>query len=205
LDLGCGQGILERNIPKEIEYVGVDLSKGLVNEAVKRKNNPKHNFVVADASKNLPINKKDFTHAAIILALQNIKKPFGVIRNAKEHLKKSGHFLIVLNHPAFRIPQNSDWGVDHKKNIQFRRVDRYMSPIEIPILTNPGKGKFSETTWSFHYPISAVSEMLYDNGFVIEKIEEWNSDKTSTGKAANMENKARKEFPMFMAILARKE
>lgn len=80
-----------------------------------------------------------------------------------------------------------------------------MKPIEIPISTNPGKGDRSKETWSFHYPISAYSEMLYDNGFVIEKIEEWVSDKTSTGGAADMENKARIEFPLFMAILARKD
>lgn len=128
-----------------------------------------------------------------------------MIRNAKEHLKIGGKFLIILNHPAFRIPKYSFWEVDKSKRVQFRRIDKYMKPIEIPISTNPGKGDRSKETWSFHYPISAYSEMLYDNGFVIEKIEEWVSDKTSTGGAADMENKARIEFPLFMAILARKD
>jgi ubiquinone/menaquinone biosynthesis C-methylase UbiE len=204
LDLGCGQGILERQISDEIEYVGVDLSPTLIKEARSKSDINNHIFGVADVSKPLPIEKKDFSHAAIILALQNVKKPFGVVRNVKEHLKTGGRFLIILNHPAFRIPKNSDWEVDQDKRIQYRRVDKYMSPIEIPILTNPGKGERSEETWSFHYPISAYSEMLFDNGFVIEKIEEWVSDKISTGGAAEMENKSRKEFPMFMAILAKK-
>ena len=74
---------------------------------------------------------------------------------------------------------------------------------EIPIVAHPGK-KESEETWSFHYPLSAYSEMLFDNGFCIEKIEEWISDKKSTGSKAKMEDRARKEFPLFMAIIARK-
>jgi len=38
---------------------------------------------------------------------------------------------------------------------------------------------------------------------VIEKIEEWASDKDSVGKAAKMENRARAEIPLFMAIQAK--
>ncbi|MEI8067358.1 MAG: class I SAM-dependent methyltransferase [Candidatus Shapirobacteria bacterium] len=204
LDLACGQGVLERQIGEEIDYVGIDLSPTLIEEARLKSNKAKHIFGVADVSKVLPIDKKDFSHAAIILALQNIRKAFGVVRNAKDHLKSGGKLLIILNHPAFRIPKFCHWEIDQSQKVQYRRVDKYMKPIEIPILTNPGKGEKSEETWSFHYPISAYSEMLFDNGFMIEKIEEWVSDKISTGGAAEMENKARKEFPMFMAILAKK-
>ena len=34
--------------------------------------------------------------------------------------------------------------------------------------------------------------------------EEWISDKRSMGKRAGMENRAREEFPLFLAILAKK-
>jgi hypothetical protein len=44
--------------------------------------------------------------------------------------------------------------------------------------------------------------MLHDNGFVIEKIEEWVSDKKSEGGMAAVEDKARAEFPLFMTIVA---
>jgi hypothetical protein len=47
--------------------------------------------------------------------------------------------------------------------------------------------------------------MLFENGFAIEKIEEWTSEKQSEGKMARAENRARDEFPMFMAILAVKK
>jgi ubiquinone/menaquinone biosynthesis C-methylase UbiE len=203
IDLACGQGVLERNLEKNIEYVGIDLASNLIREATDKKINEKHKFLVADVSKDLPINKTDFDCGAIILALQNIKKQFAVIKNFSKHLKKNGRLVIVLNHPIFRIPRHSSWGEDIQNKIQYRRIDDYMTPQEIPILTNPGK-KESENTWSYHYPLSAYSEILFDNGFLIEKIEEWVSDKKSTGSKAAMEDRARKEFPLFMAIVARK-
>jgi len=203
LDLACGQGVLERNLDKNIEYIGIDLAGNLIREANEKKINLNHKFLLADASKDLPINKIDFDAGAIVLALQNIKKPFGVIRNFARHLKKGGQLVIVLNHPMFRIPRHSSWGEDLDNKIQYRRIDDYMTPQEIPIVAHPGK-KESENTWSFHYPLSAYSEMLFDNGFCIENIEEWISDKKSTGSKAKMEDKARKEFPLFMAIIARK-
>lgn len=201
LDLACGQGILERNLDKEIDYMGIDLASNLIKEANRKKISPNHKFLIADVSKDLSINKINFDVGTIILALQNIKKPFGVIRNFAKHLKKGGRLMIVLNHPAFRIPHHSSWGEDVNNKTQYRRVDNYMTPQEIPIVTHPGREE-SENTWSFHYPMSAYSEMLFDNGFFIEKIEEWISDKKSTGPKAPMEDRARREFPLFLTIVA---
>ena len=74
-----------------------------------------------------------------------------------------------------------------------------MSPLEIPIQTNPGKS--TENTLSFHLPLSYWTESCYDAGILIHNIEEWCSHKESSGRMARMENRARKEFPLFMAIL----
>jgi len=203
LDLACGQGVLERNLDKNIQYIGIDLANNLIREAIDKKTNPSHRFLLADVSKDLPTNKTDFDAGAIVLALQNIKKPFGVIRNFAKHLKKGGQLVIVLNHPIFRIPRHSSWGDDLNNKIQYRRIDDYMTPLEIPIVAHPGKRE-SESTWSYHHPLSAYSEMLFNNGFCIEKIEEWISDKKSTGSNAKVEDRARNEFPLFMTIIARK-
>lgn len=205
LDLACGQGVLSRHIPQKVGYVGLDASKTLIQSA-KQYHPPKnHEFIIGDATKDLPIKKYDFSHAAIILALQNIQHPGLVIKNAHKHLMQNGKFLIVLNHPCFRIPRQSSWQIDPNSKIQYRRIDSYMSPMEIPIQTHPSKGKESPKTWSFHYPLSAYCQWLNDTGFTIEKIEEWCSDKVSEGRAAKMENRSRKEIPMFMAILAKKD
>jgi len=204
LDLACGQGVLGRQVPKDAYYQGVDIAPGLVAQAKRLDRNKEHLYIVADASTPLPIQKKDFTHACIVLALQNIKDPGGVIRNARQHLTNGGRFLIVLNHPSFRIPRQSAWQIDERNRTQYRRVDRYLSPLSVPITAHPGLSERSEFTWSYHLPLSAYSRMLFENGFSIEIIEEWVSDKTSVGTAAKMENRAREEFPLFMAILAKK-
>jgi hypothetical protein len=141
---------------------------------------------------------------AIVLALQNIKNQFAVIKNVERYLAKEGKLVIVLNHPAFRIPKHADWAVDKEKNIQYRKVDCYLTPQVIPIDSSPFDNRNNQRTWSYHYPLSAYSEMLLDNGLVIEKIEEWTSPKKSEGGMAKIEDDARKEFPMFMAIVARR-
>ncbi|HTK03712.1 MAG TPA: methyltransferase [Alphaproteobacteria bacterium] len=202
LDVACGNGVLGKAIPPSIEYLGIDLAPSLILEAKKTDHNPKHKYIVGDVTENLSfrsLGEGGFTHAAIILALQNISDPFSVLKNVSELLIINSQLLIVLNHPAFRIPRQSSWGIDANTKMQYRRIDRYMSPMEIPITAHPGE-RFSPNTLSYHFPISAYSKMLSQAGFVIELIEEWTSDKESLGRNGRMENRARQEFPLFMTI-----
>jgi ubiquinone/menaquinone biosynthesis C-methylase UbiE len=202
LDLACGQGVLAKQLPSSMTYTGIDLSATLIKAAKQNSTAKNHEFLLGDVSKPLPLQKKDFSMATIVLALQNIEHGERVIQNAMKHLAPQGKLLLILNHPSFRIPRQSSWGVDEQKKIQYRRVDRYFSEMKIPIQMHPGKGIASPETWSFHHPLSAYSQWLCDAGFHMIKIEEWCSDKQSTGKCAKMENRSREEIPLFMAILA---
>ncbi len=199
LDLGCGQGVLARQLPKNIDYVGIDQSKALVSSA--KKLTPSGTFLIADATAPLPIEKKNFERATFILSLQNMKDGFGAIGNASFHLKPQGKLLLVLNHPCFRIPRQTNWGVDEKMKLQYRRINSYMSPQEIPIQTHPSK-KESEVTYSYHHSLSEISSWLQKHKLAIEVMEEWCSDKKSEGAKAKMEDRARREIPLFLAILA---
>lgn len=185
-------------LPKGVNYRGVDLGKGLIEKARTRGDF----FTLADVCKPLELGL--FSHVTAILCLQNMEKPAAAIQNASDNIKRGGTFVIVLNHPAFRIPRQTHWEIDEKQKLQYRRVNRYLSPLKIPIQMQPSKGQSSKTTWSFHHPISDYSKWLYESKFVIELIEEWVSTKQSTGRAAKMENLARKEFPLFLAIKASK-
>ena len=204
LDLACGQGVLERQISPSVYYQGIDISPSLINYAKTQIHNPNHHVAVGNVTRPLPIAKTNFSHAAIVLALQNIEEPELALQQAADRLAPNGTLVLMLNHPAFRIPRQSSWGIDEKTKTQFRRVDRYLSPLKIPITAAPGQGQRSAITWSYHQPISAYSAFLNNAGFVIEIIEELGSDKVSVGKAAKMENRSRVEFPLFMAIKARK-
>lgn len=203
LDLACGNGVLARSLSTRVEYYGIDTAPSLVKEAQRADRNPLHKYLIADVTKPLAI-PNDFTHAAVILALQNIQNSQKVLGNASKYLIKNGVLVIVLNHPAFRIPRQSSWEIDEGRKIQYRRIDKYMGPMQIPINMNPSD-KHSAVTISYHFPISAYSKMLKDAGFAIDVIEEWTSDKESEGRAARMENRSRSEFPLFLAIKAFKK
>lgn len=202
LDLACGSGVLARHLPPQTDYTGIDLSSTLIKEAKKLDTNPKHAYYTSDVTKPLPISSQKFTHAAIILALQNIQSPLSVFQNAAKYLESQGPLLIVLNHPCFRIPRQTSWQVDSQKKLQFRRIERYFSPLEIPILAHPSKGEKSPQLVSYHYPLSQYFHWLKEAGFRVIDMEEWCSDKVSTGSQAKMENRSREEIPLFMAILA---
>lgn len=197
LDLGCGQGILARELPKGVDYLGIDAAKPLIQKA---KEYSKHRFMVGDVTKPLNLEKKDFSHVFIILALQNMEEGEKAILNGTKHLRKGGKLILILNHPCFRIPRQTSWGVDEGKKLQYRRIDRYFSPLEIPIQMHPSQKEKSEKTFSYHHSISTYVEWMIKNGLAVTKLEEWCSHKQSTGKWAKMENRAREEFPLFLAM-----
>ncbi len=203
LDVACGQGVLSRSLESSVDYVGVDMAKDLIREAQRRDKNPKHKYLLADVTKEIPAKEK-FDRAAIILALQNIRDPQLALKNISHKLLPGARFLIVLNHPAFRIPRQSSWEEDKAQKMQYRRINRYLTPLEIPINAHPGQAD-SPVTWSYHFSIEDYSKFLFEAGLLIERIEEWTSGKTSEGTAAKKENRAREEFPMFMVILAIKK
>ena len=119
-------------------------------------------------------------------------------------LKKGGRAVLVINHPAFRIPRQTSWGWDESKKMQYRRVDGYMSDAKIPIEMHPGM-KDSSITWSFHHPLSVYVEAIGRAGLAVDGMQEWVSPKTSTfGPKAKAENRTRAEIPLFLAMRVRK-
>lgn len=202
LDLACGQGVLARHLPKNIPYIGLDISKNLLNIAKQEDRSPIHEYKVQDISKPFNLNKT-FTHLTCILAFQNLELPGEMIKNAANHMTRESELLIVINHPVFRIPRLTSWGIDPKSKTQFRRIDKYMTTQEIPITANPSE-RHSQLTWSFHHSLQDIFTFLRHNNLVVSDLREWISDKNSVGTAAKMENRSREEFPMFMALVIKR-
>ncbi len=201
LDVGCGQGVYARTLPHNVDYTGIDSSKELILEAKKLTKNAKQVYYVADATKGLPVTADSYDHAVCILSLQNMKDGSSVISNIASSLKQGSDLVLVLNHPSFRIPRQSSWGIDEANKLEYRRVNRYLSPLEIPINAHPGL-KDSPLTWTYHQPIEYYVKSCKSAGLVISDLEEWSSDKKSVGTAAKSENRARSEFPLFLMIKA---
>lgn len=203
LDLGCGQGVLARHLPKKVSYYGLDLAQNLLHFAQQKTLGADFHFLKLDITRPISLSKKDFTHAVLMLALQNTADPKMVLQNACQHLVINGRLIIVLNHPCFRIPRQSSWGIDEQNKMQYRRINRYLDELKIPITMHPGQRQ-GPITWSFHFPLAKLSDYLFETGFMIEKMEEWVSPKTSVGPKAKMENFSRNQFPLFLTISCRK-
>ncbi|HTY39953.1 MAG TPA: class I SAM-dependent methyltransferase [Candidatus Paceibacterota bacterium] len=203
LDIACGQGFFTRALAaRGASATGADISSELIALA-KRASPASIPFHIAPADKLAFAKNKSFDTALIVLALQNIENLDGVIAEAARALKPGGRFLIVLNHPAFRIPGRSSWNWDEAAQAQYRRVDAYLSESRAKIEMHPGDDPGVHTI-SFHRPFQVYMKALAKHGFVIARLEEWNSHRRSQpGPRAKEEDRTRKEFPLFLCLEAR--
>ena len=200
LDLGCGQGVFSRALADGgCKVTGVDLSPALIGKAKTYRSRAPVRYVCRDAADIGDLGPFDAVSA--ILSIQNMPHLGKVCRACATVLHEGGRMLWVMNHPCFRIPRQTAWGWDEEQWIQYRRVDAYGSPMKIPIIMHPGQRE-SETTTSFHHSLTDLMNTAFAAGFVLSGMEEWYSDKQSEpGARAQAENKARNEFPLFMAML----
>ena len=202
IDIACGQGVLCRILhEKGIAVTGVEAATELV-KAARQRSGDAIRYIVGDARDLSFLPADRFNAAACILAIQNIHPIAPVFAGAARILNPGGRFVVVMMHPCFRGPKETSWGWDEEQKVQYRRVDRYLTPRKSPIVTHPGKDA-GQYTWSFHKPIGDYIKAARAAGLLIDAIEEWPSHKTSTsGPRAKAENLARKEIPMFMGIRA---
>ena len=204
VDVACGQGVLCRALRERgVEVTGVDSAPELI-EAARERSGDAIRYLIGDARNLSFLPANQFVAAACVLAIQNIHPVAPVFSGVQRALRPGGRFVLVMMHPAFRGPKETSWGWDEKNVVQYRRVDRYLTPRKVPIVTHPGKDP-NQYTWTFHKPLGEYVKALRNAGLLIDAMEEWPSHKTSTsGPRAAAENQARKEIPMFMAIRALK-
>lgn len=196
LDLACGEGMIAREIAKAgASVVGSDVSPNLIEKAREQGVGEYH---VVPAERLSFAADKSFDVVTCILALQNMQLLAPVFEEVARVLKVGGRFVFVINHPVLRIPKRSSWGYDEKTGVQFRRLDGYYRASREKIIAHPGQ-KESASTWSFHRSLEEYFKALRGAGFVVFRLEEWLSHKTSEkGPRSIAEDRARKEFPLFM-------
>jgi ubiquinone/menaquinone biosynthesis C-methylase UbiE len=208
LDMACGQGIFAEQLRDKGAFVtGIDLGKELIkiaeekNQTIKEKGTHKVIYHVASADDLFMLKDKSFDIVVCILALQNIEDLQKTISEARRVLTSSGKLFFVLNHPSFRNPKQTYWGYNEANNVQYRRVDEYMSESHVRIDMTPGSTVDKKFTVSFHRPLQVYIKALSKNGLAVTRLEEWVSHRESErGPKKKAEDKARKEIPLFMCI-----
>lgn len=204
IDVACGQGVFCRELSKSGAVVtGIDSAKGLIKAARKRSLEIKYHL--ANAEDLSAFGPGSFDAASCLMAVQNIENYQAALKAIGRTVKQHGRLLLVMSHPCFRVPRQSSWGFDEQRDLQYRRIDGYLSELKVPIQMQPGYDPHLYTL-SFHRPLGAYVKALNAAGLAVTALEEWPSHRQSKpGKRSKAENRARKEIPLFMALLAVKK
>jgi len=205
LDVGCGHGVLARPLlDAGAEYTGVDASPRLI-AAAKRSYGSAARFVVGDATRLADVRElagQAVDAAIFLLSIQDMDPLDAAVAGAARLIVPGGRMVIVMTHPAFRIPRHSGWGWDESRKLRYRRVDSYLTEMAIPLSPTAGRRTVSTT---YHRPIEAYVAALADAGLAIDALRELPTFKSArSGPTAKAENAANREFPLFLALRARK-
>ncbi len=205
IDICCGQGVLIRPLLEAgvARITGVDASPRLIEAAKSRHGGDRRvALLVADACAP-DAAWADGSHdaATCIMAVHDVPDIAALFANACSALKSGGRLIAVFMHPCFRIPRKTHWGWDPDQKIQFRRLDSYATPLEIPIVTHPGRDT-GERTHFHHRPLAELISALGNAGLGVISCEELYSHRRSqaAGPFSKAEHAAAEEFPLFLAL-----
>lgn len=211
LDIGAGQGVLAPHIAAAgAKYTGVDAAPRLL-EIARRRHGKHGRFLPGDARnlQALPdLRAGEFDGITFMLSIQDMDPLESVLASASWALKPGGRIVILMIHPAFRVPRNSSWGWDEGRKMRYRRVDSYLTPHAIPIKSiTIGAGKQTRPTRSFHRPLSAYINALSTNKLLLERMLELPAHRIHAPPNAHQDKaneRARQEIPLFLGLRARK-
>lgn len=208
LDLGSGSGVLAPHARKAgATYVGVELSPTLVQLARRHHGGqrrgarggkgaqPEPVFIQGDA-RHLPqlgLEPASFEAVTFLLSLQDMTPLDEVIAAASWALAPGGRLVAFMVHPCFRVPRQSGWGYDPQRKLTYRRVDRYLTPLDVPMKAHAGG-----VTRSYHRPLEAYVSALAMSGLCLDALLEL-PDIPLPGRADD-----NPDIPLFLALRARK-
>ena len=202
LDIGCGPGALAPHVTKAGAcYTGVDASRRLLAFA-RRHHGARGEFVLGDATRLTEcgsLRASTFDAVVFLLSIQDIDPLDRAIDSAAWALRSGGRIVILMTHPCFRIPRQSGWGWDHKRRLHYRRIDRYLTPLAVPMKRYGGNRRGA--TRSYHRPLMDYVNGLAGAGIVVDRLSELPTYRAGsavgTGRGAQS---ADSEIPLFLGM-----
>jgi SAM-dependent methyltransferase len=197
LDIGCGPGVLSPFIARAgARYTGVDASGKLLAFARKH-HTARGRFVRHDATKLaecVELRAQSFDAAVFLLSIQDIDPLEAAVESASWALRRGGRLVIVMTHPCFRVPRQSGWGWDAGRALQYRRVDRYLTRLAVPMKTYGGDRRCA--TRSYHRPLSAYVDALAASELLVDAVREV----AGPAPKARAAKSAAQEIPLFLGV-----
>ena len=204
LDIGAGQGVLAPAVVEAgAHYLGVDLSGRLLRRARRHHSRlrPQACFVQGDARQLARVEGVEqgaYDAAVFLLSIQDMDPLGQVLASAAWALRANGRLAILMTHPCFRVPRQSGWGWDENRKLRFRRVDRYLTALPVPLRPYPGG-----VSTSFHRPLQAYINGLGRCGVLVDRIKEVPvRDVLTFKKQRKADRRANEEIPLFLGIRA---
>lgn len=196
LDIGCGPGVPAPHLwQRGLRYTGIDSSGQMIRQA-RAWHGRYGSFLVGDARTLDDVVDGPFDAAFFLFSLQDMQPLERVIEQAATCLKPGGLLIAVLTHPCFRVPRFSGWGWDQARQLHFRRVDRYLTPL-------PVFNRQSATT-SFHRPLQDYFTALAQAGLAITQLRELAPTTEMLRRIHRGDQAANEDIPALLILQARR-
>jgi SAM-dependent methyltransferase len=202
LDVGCGTGALAPHVTKSgARYTGIDASRKLLAFA-RQHHGARGDFVLGDATRLADcsaLRAGSFDAATFLLSIQDIDPLESAIQSAVWALRHGGRIVILMTHPCFRVPRQSGWGWDAHRKLQYRRIDRYLTPLAVPM--KPYGGGLRGATRSYHRPLTDYITALATAGLLVDRLLELPTYRdASRARGGTIAHSAECEIPLFLGV-----
>jgi ubiquinone/menaquinone biosynthesis C-methylase UbiE len=180
LDVACGGGRFARRVAElGAHVVALDYSREFIDRA--RERTPQdapieyHVMDAADAEALLSLRKDGFDKAVCTMALMDMPEITVLFGTLPRLLKPRGVFVFSITHPCFHsaatqhFAEIQEEGAGRHVTRTGVKVSSYLSPFSKKtegIIGQP------EPQWFFHRPLHVLFQMGFENGFVVDGLEE---------------------------------
>ncbi|GHB99012.1 class I SAM-dependent DNA methyltransferase [Cerasicoccus arenae] len=158
VDLGCGSGLMTRWLRDQGHIaVGVDFSETLIDIA--RTENPDLDFSVANIKATpYPASSFDIAVSALVLHYEQDLGP--IFAEVARVLRPNSRFIFTMHHPVDEVSHS------HERLSNARTITPYFH--NKPYTFDMAGMQLT----AYHHTFENISEALFANGFVIERIRE---------------------------------
>ena len=165
LDIGCGTGVLAKEIAKNVrEVIGIDPSQKSI-EIASIYNKEVDNVIFECASiEEFAIKHKSVVEIAIAnMTLHSIKDISAALDSIYFCLKPNGVFIFSIPHPCFYLEHKGSF---KELDYQYNRPSSYKIAFTISNIQTP----LPSPTPFFHRPLQDYFNSVTYAGFIIDKI-----------------------------------